>query len=183
MQVYILGGLGIFVLWFIATYNNFITLKNHFQEAWADIETQMKRRYDLIPNLMETVKGYAKHEKETFDAVTKARSAAMKSESNPATKAAAENALQSTLKSIFALSESYPELKANQNFLELQGELTDSEDKIQASRRYYNNTVQNFNTKLEQFPSNLIGKMFGFKCQDFFKLDEEAARKPVKVQF
>ncbi len=183
MTHYILAVVGIIVLWAITSYNSLITLKNRFQEAWSDIETQMKRRYNLIPNLMETVKGYAKHEKETFSAVTKARTSAMASNGTPAEQAQTENMLQSTLKSIFALSESYPELKANQNFLELQAELTDAEDKIQASRRFYNNTIQAFNVKVEQFPSNLIAKMFGFTRQDFFKLLEAEAKKPVQVKF
>ncbi len=183
MITYLLGGLGVIALWAVSSYNGFITLKNRFQEAWSDIETQMKRRYNLIPNLIETVKGYAKHEKETFSAVTKARTNAMKSTGSPAEQAKTENMLQSTLKSIFALSEAYPELKANTNFLELQAELTDTEDKIQASRRFYNNTVKAFNIKVEQVPSNIIAKMFGFVRQEFFKLEEEAARKPVKVKF
>ncbi len=183
MITYFLGGLGVIALWAVSSYNGFITLKNRFQEAWSDIETQMKRRYNLIPNLIETVKGYAKHEKETFSAVTKARTNAMKSTGSPTEQAKTENMLQSTLKSIFALSEAYPELKANTNFLELQAELTDTEDKIQASRRFYNNTVKSFNVKVEQFPSNIIAKMFGFVRQEFFKLEEEAARKPVKVKF
>ncbi|MBN1783912.1 MAG: LemA family protein [Alphaproteobacteria bacterium] len=183
MLHYILGGIALFILWIIASYNGFVRLKNRFQEAWSDIETQMKRRYNLIPNLMETVKGYAKHEKETLDAVVKARTAAMSATGTPNEQAEAENMLQSTLKSIFALSESYPDLKANANFIDLQHELTDAEDKIQAARRFYNNTVQAFNTKVEMFPSNFIAKTFGFVRQDFFQLDEPAARKPVKVKF
>ncbi|AKL98278.1 LemA family protein [Endomicrobium proavitum] len=171
-------------LYFLATYNKFVTLKNRVKEAWSDIEVQMKRRYDLIPNLVETVKGYAKHESGTLEAVIKARNAAI-SANSVEDKAKAENVLSGTLKSIFALSESYPNLKANENFLELQRELTDTENKLQAARRFYNSNVLALNTKLEMFPSNIIGNAFGFKAQEFFKLDEteQAAKQPVKVSF
>lgn len=174
--------LGIYLL---STYNKFVTLKNRVKEAWSDIEVQMKRRYDLIPNLVETVKGYATHEKGTLEAVINARNAAMTKHSSVEEQAKAENMLSGTLKSLFALSENYPDLKANQNFLELQRELTDTENKIQASRRFYNSNVLALNTKLEMFPSNIIGNIFGFSKQDFFKLDEneQAARNPVKVSF
>ncbi|BAG13509.1 LemA family protein [Candidatus Endomicrobiellum trichonymphae] len=172
-------------LYILLTYNRFVMLKNRVKEAWSDIEVQMKRRYDLIPNLVETVKGYASHEKNTLDAVIKARNAAMQSTGNIADKAQSENALSGTLKSLFALSESYPKLKANENFLELQRELTDTENKIQSSRRFYNSNVLAVNTKLELFPSNIIGGAFGFTKQDFFKLDdtEQDAKKNVKVSF
>jgi LemA protein len=172
-------------LYVLSTYNKLITLKNRVKEAWSDIEVQMKRRYDLIPNLVETVKGYASHEKNTLDAVIKARNAAMQSTGSIADKAQAENVLSGTLKSLFALSENYPNLKANENFLELQRELTDTENKIQASRRFYNSNVLAINTKLELFPSNIIGNSFGFTKQNFFKLDdsEQEAKKPVKVSF
>lgn len=172
-------------LYLLVTYNMFVTLKNRVKEAWSDIEVQMKRRYDLIPNLVEIVKGYATHEKSTLEAVIQARNMAMASQGSMEDKAKAENMLTGTLKSLFALSESYPNLKANENFLELQRELTDTENKIQASRRFYNSNVLAINTKLEMFPSNLIGKMFGFQKQDFFKLDEneQAARQAVKVSF
>ncbi|MHA1550240.1 MAG: LemA family protein [Alphaproteobacteria bacterium] len=183
MLVYILGGFGVVALWTISLYNGLITLKNRLDEAWSDIEVQMKRRYNLIPNLIETVKGYAKHEKGTFEAVTKARTDAMKNHGTPAEQAKSENILKDTLKSIFALSEAYPELKANTNFLELQAELSDTEDKIQASRRLYNSVVQRYNTKIEIFPNNILAKMFGFMRRDFFNLEEEAARKPVAVKF
>jgi LemA protein len=175
----------IVALYVLVTYNAFVVLKNRVKEAWSDIEVQMKRRYDLIPNLVEVVKGYAAHERNTLEAVIQARNAAMSAGGSLEDKAKAENALTGTLKSLFALSENYPNLKANENFLELQRELTDTENKIQASRRFYNANVLALNTKLEMFPSNIIGKFFNFVKQEFFKLDEneQAAKQPVKVQF
>ncbi len=171
-------------LWLMAMYNGLIKTRNRVREAWSDIDVQLKRRYDLVPNLIETVKGYAKHEQETFEKVVNARSQAMNTSSDDlGKKTEAENALSSTLKSIFALAENYPDLKANQNFLELQRELTDTEDKIMAARRFYNNNVRRFNTKVEVFPTNIFAKRLGFKKQDFFELKEEAAREPVKVEF
>ena len=172
----------IYIIWL---YNHLVSLKNRVEEAWSDIEVQMKRRYNLIPNLVNTVKGYAKHESGTFENVTKARTAAMNATGSPAEQAAAENMLTGALKSIFALSEAYPDLKANQNFLELQQELTDTEDKIQASRRFYNTNVRDFNISIEQFPSNMVANMFAFLRRDFFELDEteQAAKKPVDVKF
>ena len=171
--------------WLIAMYNGLIKLKNRVKEAWSDIDVQLKRRYDLIPNLIETVKGYAKHESETFEKVVEARSAAMLAQKSGSAEeqAAAENMLSSTLKSIFALSEAYPDLKANQNFLELQRELTDTEDKIQASRRFYNGNVRDFNTKIEVFPTNLIAGMLNFKKFEFFEVKTEEERENVKVEF
>jgi LemA protein len=168
----------------LATYNKLIKLKNRVQEAWSDIEIQMKRRYDLIPNLIEIVKAYATHEKTTLDAVIKARNTAINATSIT-DKENAENALSGTLKNLFALSESYPTLKANDNFLELQRELTDTENKIQASRRFYNSNVLALNTRFELFPSNIICKAFNFTKQDFFKLDksELEAKKPIKISF
>lgn len=165
----------------IAIYNSLITLKNRVDEAWSDIDVQLKRRYDLIPNLISTVKGYATHEKELFEKVTAARTAAMGAQT-PAQKEQAENMLSGTLKSLFAVSENYPDLKANQNFLELQRELTDTEDKIQASRRFYNGNVRDFNTKIETFPSNIIAGLLNFTKREFFAA-EEAERENVKVQF
>ncbi len=171
------------VLWFIFAYNRFVSLLNRAKEAWSDIEVQMKRRYDLIPNLVSTVKGYAEHEKETLDRVIQARNMAMNA-TTPAEHGVAENALASTLKSIFALSESYPDLKANQNFLELQRELSDTENKIQAARRFYNTNVRDLNTSIEVFPSNLVAKIFSFSKMEFFDLEgQEVAREPVKVEF
>lgn len=169
----------------IGLYNSLIRLKNRVEEAWSDIDVQLKRRYDLIPNLVETVKGYASHEKETLENVIKARNMAMQAQSgdDAKLKADAENMLSSTLKSIFALSENYPDLKANQNFLELQKEISDTENKIQASRRFYNGNVRDFNTKLEIFPTNLIGNMLGFKSRDFFEIEEPKERENVKVKF
>jgi LemA protein len=175
--------LGTYIL---ATYNKLVALKNRVKEAWSDVEVQMQRRYDLIPNIVETVKGYAAYEKNTLDAVIKARSSAMVPTGNITDKAKAENALSGTLKSLFALSENYPDLKANENFLELQRELIDTENKIQASRRFYNSNVIAINTKLEMFPNNIIGTIFDFAKQDFFKLNETeqaAAKKPIKVSF
>jgi LemA protein len=175
--------LGILVVWFIAAYNGFITLRNRVKEAWADIEVQLKRRYDLIPNLVSTVKGYATHESQAFEKVSQARSQAMQAGSM-AEKGEAENMLTGTLKSLFAISEAYPELKANTNFLELQRELSDTENKIQASRRFYNGQVRDLNTKVETFPNNVIAGMFSFAKMDFFDLgDNDAAQNPVEVKF
>jgi LemA protein len=176
--------LAVLVLWAIFAYNRFVSLVNRAKEAWSDIEVQLKRRYDLIPNLVETVKGYAKHESSAFENVTRARAAAMGA-STPADHAAAENMLTGALKSLFAVSEAYPDLKANQNFLELQRELSDTENKIQASRRFYNTTVMTLNTALQVFPGNIIGSLFHFKEMDLFELSESeaAAKDPVKVSF
>ncbi len=169
----------------IAMYNGLIANRNQVDEAWSDINVQLKRRYDLIPNLVETVKGYAKHEKSAFEDVTKARAAAMSAKGLDA-KGQAEGELSGTLKSLFAVAEAYPELKANENFKSLQDELSDTENKIQASRRFYNGTVRDFNTKVEVFPTNIFANMLGFKSRDFFNLDEaeaEAVKKPVAVSF
>lgn len=180
----LIGVLVVLVLWVVGSYNGFVTLVNRAKEAWSDIEVQMKRRYDLIPNLVETVKGYATHEREAFENVTKARSAAMGA-TGVADHAQAENMLTGALKSIFAIAEAYPDLKANQNFLELQRELSDTENKIQASRRFYNQNVMSLNTGLEQFPGNIVGGMFGFAKREFFELseNEQSAKEPVKVAF
>ena len=181
IYLYIIIVLAIIV---ILMFNGLVRSKNRVDEAWSDISVQLKRRYDLIPNLVETVKGYAAHEQGTFDKVVAARNAAMSAQSsgNRADIEKSENALSSTLKSIFALSEAYPELKANQNFLELQRELEDTENKIQASRRFYNTNVRDFNTKLEVFPTNMIGNMLGFKSRDFFAAEAED-KENVKVSF
>ena len=172
------------VLWVVFSYNRLITLANRTKEAWADIDVQLKRRYDLIPNLVETVKGYAKHEASTLQKVTEARGAAMSAQ-GAAEKGQAENMLSGALKSLFALSENYPDLKANQNFLELQRDLSDTENKIQAARRFYNTNVRDFNTSLETFPRNLIAGAFGFENRDFFEIEgsSEEERGPVKVRF
>lgn len=162
-------------------YNTLVTARLRIKEAWAQIDVQLKRRTDLIPNLVETVKGYAKHEKELLENVTKARSDLMHA-STPQAKAEANNYLTDTLKSLFAVAENYPDLKASQNFLALQQELTDTEDKIAYSRQFLNSNVLDYNTKLQVFPSSLVGKMFNFKEADFFETSEEE-KKPVKVQF
>ncbi len=182
--IVILAIVGAFILWMIFMYNGFVTRINRAKEAWSDIEVQMKRRYNLIPNLVESVKGYATHEKTVFEDVTKARTAAMGA-TGTGEKAQAENMLSGALKSLFAVAENYPDLKANQNFLQLQAELTDTEDKIQAARRFYNGNVRDFNTAIEQFPGNIMASMFHFKPMELFELAEadQAAREPVKVQF
>lgn len=173
--------LGILVLYVVFVYNGLIARRNQVREAWATIDTQLKRRYDLIPNLLESVKGAAKHERETLDAVISARNAAMNA-SGTIARGAAENALTGALKNIFALAESYPNLKANENFLELQRELTDTENKIQATRQFYNTVVMGLNTSIEQFPTNLIAKMFGITSEKLFEIDD-AERAAPKVKF
>jgi LemA protein len=174
----------IFVLWVIFAYNHLITLMQRAKEAWADIDVQLKRRYDLIPNLVETVKGYAAHERGVFESVTAARTAAMGATS-VADKGAAENMLSGALKSLFAVAEAYPDLKANQNFLELQRELEDTENKIQAARRFYNGNVRDLTTAMQRFPSSIIASMFHFVQMEYFQLGPEdaAAREPVAVKF
>ncbi|MEK7106626.1 MAG: LemA family protein [Patescibacteria group bacterium] len=182
---YIILGIVVVVgLWVIFAYNRFVTLVNRVKEAWADIAVQLKRRYDLIPNLVESVKGYVQHERGTLEKVTEARVKAMGA-TTVAEHAAAENMLTGALKSLFAVSESYPDLKANTNFIELQRELSDTENKIQAARRFYNGVVQELSVALESFPSNIIGKAFGFTARDYFELgaNEQAAKNPVKVAF
>jgi len=179
----ILGVLIVFALIVAGIYNRFITLKNRANEAWADIDVQLKRRYDLIPNLVNTVKGYASHESGVFQKVTEARAAAINAEGT-AKQAEAENMLSGALKSLFAVSEAYPDLKANENFLELQRELSDTENKIQAARRFYNANVRDFNTATQTFPSNIVANMFGFSDREFFELEEgSAAEEPVAVNF
>lgn len=172
----------VLVLWAIGAYNRFVTLIQRVKEAWADIDVQLKRRYDLIPNLVETVKGYATHEAGTLSKVTEMRTRAMNA-TTPHEKEEAENMLSGALKSLFAVSENYPNLKANENFVELQRELSDTENKIQAARRFYNGVVMELNTKVQSFPSNLIANIFAFKAGEFFQLDNEAAKEPVAVKF
>lgn len=180
---YILIALGIILLWFILAYNKFITLKNRTKEAWSDIEVQLKRRYDLIPNLVSTVKGYAKHELESFEKVTQARAQAMNAKTMGA-HSKSEAVLGGALTGIFGIAEAYPDLKANANFLDLQRELLDTENKIQAARRFYNSNVKSFNTSAEQFPSNIITKMFNFTSLEFFDLpDGDKANQNVEVKF
>ncbi len=170
-------------IWLWAVYNGLIKSRVRTDEAWSDINVQTKRRYDLIPNLMETVKGYAAHEKTVFEDVTKARTAAMGA-TGMEDKSKAENMLTGALKSLFAVAEAYPDLKANQNFLQLQSELTDTEDKIQAARRFYNANVRDFNTKLQVFPTNVFAKSLGFSAREFFASPgDEDVDKPVAVKF
>jgi len=181
---YILIILGVLVVWAVLVYNRLVTLVNRSKEAWADIEVQLKRRYDLIPNLVNTVKGYATHESSAFENVTKARNMAMGAQGPTAAHAQAENMLTGALKSIFALAEAYPDLKANQNFLALQNELSDTENKIQAARRFYNTNIRDLNTKIEVFPSNFLAGIFHFSKMEFFDLaDNDAAQNPVEVKF
>jgi len=172
--------IAIVLLYFISVYNGLIARRNQVREAWATVDTQLKRRYDLIPNLVETVRGAAKHESETLSAVTNARNAAM-SANGPAS-ADAQNKLTQTLKSLFAVAESYPDLKANQNFLELQRELTDTENKIQATRQFYNTVVMGLNTQIEQFPSNIVANMFGILPEKMFEIDAAEKVAP-RVKF
>jgi len=170
------------VLGLIALFNKLVILTNRTKEAWSDIEVQLKRRYDLIPNLVETVKTYAIHEKELFERVAMARANAINAK-GVKEKAGAENMLSETLKSLFAVSENYPQLRASENFLELQRELTDTENKIQAARRFYNSNVRDLNIAIEVFPSNIIAKLFGFKKMELFEIAEEAEKQPLQVKF
>jgi LemA protein len=181
LTIIIYAVLVIVILWVVIAYNGLVRLRNRAQEAFADIDVQLKRRYDLIPNLVETVKGYAKHEAQVFEKVTAARVQAMQATGKA--KAGAEDALSGALKSLFAVAENYPQLKANENFAKLQDELTDTEDKIQAARRFYNGMVRDLNTKIQTFPSNLLAGVFHFSPMDFFGDITEAERGAVKVQF
>lgn len=183
-SIFFFGFLAVIVvigLALVFIYNGLIKLRNQVDEAWSDIKVQLKRRYDLIPNLVNTVKGYATHEKEVFEKVTQARSQAMQA-GTMQDQLEKENLLSGALKSLFAVSESYPELKANQNFLQLQADLTDTEDKIQAARRFYNGNVRDFNTKLQVFPTNIIGNMLGFKTYEFFEIEASEEKNP-EVKF
>ncbi len=174
----------VLALWVISLYNRLVSLVQRSKEASSDIEVQQKRRYDLIPNLVETVKGYATHEQGTLTKVVEARNAAMAAGGGMAEQAKAQNMITDALKSVFALSEAYPDLKANQNFLELQRELTDTEDKIQAARRFYNGNVRDLNTAILAFPGNIIASMFHFEKMEFFDLpDNDASAQPVAVKF
>lgn len=179
---WIIGIIVAVVAYILFAYNSLVRQKNRAQEAWSDIDVQLKRRHNLIPNLIETVKGYASHERATLDSVTAARTQALAAQT-PTQHAQAENALSSTLKSLFAVSENYPDLKSNTNFLELQRELSDTENKIQASRRFYNGVVRDFNTAIETVPNNVIASMFGFAQREFFELDDESERAVPEVRF
>lgn len=180
-QIFIAAGF-ILLLWVVFTYNRFVTLRNRAREAFSDIDVQLKRRYDLIPNLVQAVKGYAGHEQGVFQKVTEARALAIGAK-GAHDKAEAENMLSQTLKSLFAVAESYPDLKASANFLELQRELRDAEDKIQAARRFFNSNVLAFNSQLQSFPANLAAKPFGFKREEFFEIEEAVQRETPKVAF
>ena len=190
MTIMILGIIGVLIFFVIGLYNGLVKLRIRVDEAWSDIDVQLKRRYDLIPNLVETVKGYAKHESETLEAVMDARSkaTAINVDAGSATAddmmalAGAQQGLSGALGKLFAVAENYPDLKANENFLQLQNDLTDTEDKIQASRRFYNGTVRDYNTKVATVPSNIIAGMFGFVKREFFDIDEKE-RENVEVKF
>lgn len=169
------------LIYAIANYNVLVRLRQHCRESWSGIDTELRRRYDLIGNLVETVKGYATHEREVFEAVTEARSRAIASDGSPKSQARDENALVGTLKTLFAVSESYPELKASENFLALQTELANTEDRIQAARRFYNANVRDINTRVEVFPSNIIAGMFHFSQEEYFEIDSADIRIPPKV--
>ncbi|MBI2611011.1 LemA family protein [Candidatus Kaiserbacteria bacterium] len=184
MEWILLGAVGVVAVWAIWAYNRLVQLTNRCEEAWSDIDVQLKRRYDLIPNLVGTVRGYMQHEAGTLQKVTDARTKALAAQT-VAEHAAAENMLTGALKTLFAVAENYPNLKANENFIELQRELSDTENKIQAARRFYNSVVQELQNAIEMFPSNIIGNMFAFKTREFFQLGESegAAREPVRVSF
>ena len=186
LWLWVLIGILVIVIIFVwATYNGLVTLRVRVEEAWSDITVQLKRRADLIPNLIETVKGYASHEKEVFQKVTEARAAVMQATNEgPKKTAEAENQFESALKSLFAVAEAYPDLKASQNFVELQNELVDTEDKIQASRRFYNGGVRDLNTKIQVFPNSIVASTFGFKSKEFFEVEDMASvENPVEVKF
>lgn len=174
--------LGLPLLYFVVTYNSLVALRNHIRDAWANIDTELKRRYDLIPNLVETVKGYAAHEKETLERVIQARNAAVGAE-GVQQQAEAENMLTGALRQLFALSENYPNLKANENFLRLQEELTGTENRIAFARQHYNSSVTIYNTATEMFPSSMVAGMFGFRKRDFFEIEDPAEREAPQVQF
>jgi len=169
------------VIWIIGTFNGLVKLRNACRESWSAIDTELKRRYDLIPNLVEAVKGYAKHESGVLQNVTEARSKAVASTGSPASQAVDENVLIGAMRQLFGVVERYPDLKANQNFLELQSELSNTEDRIQAARRFYNANVRDLNTRVEMFPSNIIAALFGFKAAEFFEIESVSMREPPKV--
>lgn len=173
---------GLLILWVVLAFNGLIRLRFRVRESWSDIEVQLKRRFDLIPNLVEAVKGYMTHEKDVFEKIANARAQSL-SATGHAEKGAAEGELTATLKTLFAVSENYPDLKANANFIELQRELSDTENKIQAARRFYNGNVMAYNTRIHVFPSNVIAKLFRFTIEEFFQLENDAAKEPVSVTF
>lgn len=184
LPVLVIGGVVLVTLIaFIGMYNGLVRARNACDESWADIDTELRRRYNLIPNLVETVKGYATHEKETLERVVRARNTAMANEGTPESQARDENLLVGALRQVFALAESYPDLKANQNFLHLQKELAHTEDRIQRARRFYNSNVRDLNNKRQTFPSNIVAGMFNFGPREYFEIEDEAVRQPVKVSF
>lgn len=180
--IIVLAVVVLLVLWLVSSYNGFVRLRNKSEEAFSAMDVSLKKRYDLIPNFVETVKGYAKHEQDTLQAVINARNMAMNANS-PEQKIANDNALSGTLKSLFALTESYPDLKANQNFLSLQNQLSRIEEEIAGSRRYYNGVVNKYNTKTEMFPGNILASLFGFKRKPLYEVNSEAERENIKVSF
>ncbi len=182
--IYVVFGVFLLLILLVAgMYNGLIRVKNHCDESWADIETELKRRHDLIPNLIETVKGYAAHEKEVFERVLQARNQAMNSHASPASQAQDETALSGGLRQLFALAENYPTLKANENFLELQKELANTEDRIQRALRFYNGNVRDLSNRIEVFPSNIIASLFGFEKREYFEIEDETQRAVPKVDF
>lgn len=178
----VLGIVVIALIYVVSIYNLLVKLTQHCRESWSVIDTELQRRYNLIPNLVETVKGYAKHERQTLQAVIEARNRALASTGSPQSQAKDENLLVGAMRHLFALSEGYPELKASENFMQLQEELANTENRIQAARRFYNGNVRDINTRLEAFPSNLIGRAFGFAKQEFFEIEAAEIRQPVQVQ-
>jgi LemA protein len=184
VPVIVLAGLGLFVLlWIAGMYNGLVRVKNACDESWSDIDTELRRRYDLIPNLVETVKGYAQHERELFERVIQARNVAFANHGSPESQAKDENVLVGGVRQLFALAENYPNLKADQNFLKLQEELTTTEDRLQRSRRFYNANVRDLNNRLEMFPSNIIAGWFAFQKREYFEIEEAAARQTPAVKF
>lgn len=182
INIILVGLFGIIILWFVVIFNRFIRLKNLVKEAWSGIDVQLKRRYDLIPNLIETVKGYAQHERKLFEDIANLRSKCMSIE-NVKEKGIAENSLTQMLRSLFAIAEAYPDLKASQNFLDMQKNLADIEGEIQLSRRYYNGTARDFNILVESFPSVIVANLFGFKLVDFFEVESATVREVPQVKF
>jgi len=170
------------IVWVVATYNSLVRLRQHCKESWSGIDTELRRRYDLIPNLVETVKAYAAHEREALGRVIEARGRALASRGSPRSQAADENALIGTIRQLFAVAEGYPELKASENFLELQEQLANTEDRIQAARRFYNANVRDINTRIEVFPSNIIAGIFGFRKEEFFDIEDAGVRSPRAVE-
>ncbi len=184
IPIVVVVGVGLLVILVVAgMYNGLVRSRNACDESWSDIDTELRRRYDLIPNLVESVKGYATHEKETLDRVIQARNTAMNNHGSPESQARDENVLVGAMRQLFALAEAYPDLKANQNFLQLQGELGNTEDRIQRSRRFYNANVRDLNNRIDVFPSNVIAGMFSFAKREYFEIEDAAAREPVKVKF